>query len=51
MNKALKIAFGLIGAVILLVVVAAIAVPLFVNPNDYKTQVADYWTRKWRWTR
>ena len=41
MSKALKIVFGLIGAVILLVVVAAIAVPLFVNPNDYKTQVAE----------
>lgn len=39
--KLIKIAFSLITIVILLIVVAAIALPQLVNPNDYKSQITD----------
>lgn len=40
MGKLLRIVAYLLGALVLLIVVAAIVVPLVVNPNDYKDDIA-----------
>lgn len=39
--KIIKIAFSIIIAVILLLIVATIVLPQFIDPNDYKTQIAE----------
>lgn len=39
MNKILKIAGVIIGALVLLVVIVAVALPLFVDPNDFKPRI------------
>lgn len=40
MKRLLKWLFGLIGAVLLLLVVAAVAAMLFIDPNDYRDTIA-----------
>lgn len=39
MKKLLKVGFTLIGVFIALIVVAAITIPIFFDPNDYKSQI------------
>ena len=39
MGKLLKILFGLVLTVILLVIAAAIIIPLVVDPNDFKGEI------------
>lgn len=41
MTKLLKIIFSMVAVVVLLVVVLAIALPLVVDPNDYKTEIEE----------
>lgn len=41
MAKPLKIALAVIGALVLLIVVAAVALPLLFDPNDFRAQIAD----------
>ena len=41
MKTLFKLIAWLVGIIIVLVVVAAIAIPLFFNPNDYKPQIAN----------
>lgn len=40
MARPLKIFLGLIGLLVALVVIAAIAIPLLVNPNDYRDEIS-----------
>jgi AsmA protein len=40
MGKLIKIILGLVGAIILLVVAIAIALPFLIDPNDYKDRIA-----------
>ena len=40
MSRILKIALIVLGAVVALIVAAAIALPLFFDPNDYKDELA-----------
>ncbi len=39
MGKTLKILFSLFGTLVLLLIVAAIVIPLLVDPNDYKDEI------------
>lgn len=41
MSKILKIIAWLIGIVVIVIAAAAIAIPLFFDPNDYKQQITD----------
>ena len=40
MKRILKVVFGLIGALLLLVIVALVGAKLFINPNDYRDTIA-----------
>ena len=40
MGKLLKILFGLVALLVLLVVIAVVVLPLMVDPNDYKDEIA-----------
>jgi AsmA protein len=40
MSKVLKIVLGLFGALVVLVLAAVIIIPLFVDPNDYRDDIA-----------
>ena len=39
MSRLLKIALYVLASVILLIVIAAVALPLFINPNDFKPEI------------
>jgi len=40
MNTLIKLALSLVAFVVLLILVAVIVIPLFIDPNDYKPQIA-----------